>query len=148
MLVSQKDRYALRAIFELASRSGRGPVKVSDIANAQAIPPRFLEVILNELKQAGFVASRRGRRGGYLLVRDPAHLTVGEVMAFLHGPLEVARCDPDEPYGCPPGGHCVFETVWQKTADAIAHVFESITFRYLVEEERRRAQTYVPAYAI
>ena len=55
MLVTQKNRYALRAIFELAKRLNEGPVKIAEIAEAQAIPPRFLEVILNQLKKAGFV---------------------------------------------------------------------------------------------
>ena len=78
MLISQKDRYALRALFELAKRHGGRPIKVAEIAAAQAVPARFLEVILTELKQAGFVTSRRGRYGGYLLAREPADLTIGD----------------------------------------------------------------------
>ncbi len=70
MLVSQKSQYALRAVFELARRNGGLPVKIADIAEAQAIPQRFLEVIMNQLKQGGFVESRRGKRGGYLLARS------------------------------------------------------------------------------
>ena len=63
MLVSQKCQYALRALFELAKRNGEGPVKIAAIAKAQAIPPRFLEVILSQLKQGSFVESQRGSEG-------------------------------------------------------------------------------------
>jgi Rrf2 family protein len=149
MIVSQKDRYALRALFELAKRNGGEPVKVADIAAAQAIPPRFLEVILTELKGGGFVESRRGRNGGYLLARDPKELTVGDVMRFINGPLEIARCDPDDPHGCPPGGFCVFEPIWKKVQQGIRAEFDGTTFADLVEEEKkRRAEAYVPSYAI
>jgi len=77
MLVSQKAQYALRAVFELARRHGKGWVKISDIADTQAIPIRFLEVILGQMKQAGFVVSRRGTEGGYMLAVAPGELTVG-----------------------------------------------------------------------
>ena len=86
MQVSQK-KYTLRAIFELAKHKDQGPVKVADIAKVQAVPQRFLEVILSQLKQPGFVISRRGNDGGYTMVRDPAELTVGEVMDFIQGPI-------------------------------------------------------------
>ena len=76
MDVPQKTRYALRAIFELAKYYGQGPVKVINIANAQATPPRFLEVILNQLKRTGLVDSKRGKDGGYFLLRSPGKLTV------------------------------------------------------------------------
>ncbi len=79
MLVSQKCQYALRAIFELAKRTGQGPVKIAEIAEAQAIPVRFLEVILSQLKQGRFAVSQRGSEGGYQLARPPQELTVGEI---------------------------------------------------------------------
>ena len=63
MYVSQKCQYALRAIFELCQHRERTPVRTADIAEAQAIPPKFLELILGELRQGGFVESRRGARG-------------------------------------------------------------------------------------
>ena len=94
-MVSQKCQYALRAVFELAKRHGRGPVRIGAVAKAQAIPPRFLEVILNQLKQAGFVESRRGNEGGYLLARAPERLTVGEIVRFVEGPIRPVTCTPD-----------------------------------------------------
>ena len=65
MMLTQKCQYAMRAVFELAKREGRGPVKINEIAEAQAIPQRFLENILNQLRQGGVVESRRGKEGGW-----------------------------------------------------------------------------------
>ena len=77
MFVSQKCQYTLRAMFELAKRRGAGPVTVAEIAQAQAIPPRFLEVILQGLRTAGRVQSQRGTGGGYVLAGPPDTVTVG-----------------------------------------------------------------------
>ena len=87
MQLSQKCQYAIRAVFQLAKEHGGGPIKIADVAEAQAIPPRFLELILGELKQGGFTESRRGKRGGYLLARPPAQITVGDIIRFVEGPL-------------------------------------------------------------
>jgi len=74
MLITKRNQYALKAIFELAKHSGEGPRKISDIAQAQAIPVKFLEVILNQLKGSGLVESKRGFYGGYFLARQPNKL--------------------------------------------------------------------------
>lgn len=141
MLVSQKDRYALRAVFELARQNGRGPVKVAEIATAQSIPPRFLEVILNELKQTGFVASRRGKRGGYLLTANPDELTVGDVMGFLEGPVDIAPTNGSD-------GDGVLAPVWDRVQRAISDIYCTTTFADLVEQERLKMGLRVPTYAI
>src|SRR5512140_2347611 len=80
MNMSIKGEYALQAIFDLASQRQGEPVRIADIARRQKIPQKFLELILAGLKQAGFVESRRGAEGGYLLARPPESLTVGEVL--------------------------------------------------------------------
>ena len=71
MGLSRKCQYALRALFELARRSNKGPARSADIAKAQGIPPNFLELILKELRQADWVRSFRGVRGGYVLAIAP-----------------------------------------------------------------------------
>src|SRR5579871_4568957 len=86
MNISVKGEYALQAIFDLASQRAGEPVKIADIARRQKIPQKFLELILAGLKQAGFVESRRGAEGGYLLARPAESLTVGEVLRFVEGP--------------------------------------------------------------
>src|ERR1700757_868025 len=86
MNISVKGEYALQAIFDLASQRPGEPIKIADIARRQRIPQKFLELILAGLKQGGFVESRRGAEGGYLLARPPESLTVGEVLRFVEGP--------------------------------------------------------------
>ena len=149
MLISQKCQYALRAIFELSKRNGGGPVKIADIAEAQAIPVRFLEVILSQLKQGGFVSSRRGSRGGYSLARSPAELTVGEIIRFVEGPLGPVVCAMGRTHSeCRLYGNCVFLSMWEKVRNAISNVYDTTTFRDLVNEEAQSRQRYVPSYDI
>src|SRR5215472_10151409 len=88
MNIPVKAEYALQAILDLASQKTGDPVKIADIARRQKIPQKFLELILVGLKQAGFVESRRGAEGGYLLARPADVLTVGEVLRAMEGPQE------------------------------------------------------------
>ncbi|MFQ6098206.1 MAG: RrF2 family transcriptional regulator [Armatimonadota bacterium] len=149
MLVSQKCQYALRAMFELARRQGRGPVKIADIARAQDIPKRFLEVILGELKHAGFVTSQRGNEGGYLLARAPHEVTVGDVVRFVQGPIGPVKCIVgDAKPTCRLYRNCVFLPMWEKVGRAIAEVYDSTTFQHLVDQAAQSAAEYVPEYAI
>jgi Rrf2 family protein len=95
--IGAKTDYALRAALELAAASGDRPVKAETIANAQQIPPRFLEKILNDLRRAGLVESRRGVDGGHLLARPADEITVGDVIRAIDGPLaNVAGKRPHE----------------------------------------------------
>ena len=144
--ISQKCKYALRAIFELALRDSPEPVKIQDIASAQAIPPRFLEIILSELKHGGFVQSRRGNNGGYMLARPANDIAVGEVIGFIQG---AAR------QGVQPGrrrtdlmGDYIFSNLWQKVTNAVADIYNSTTFADLVQQELTQRKKYVPDYAI
>ena len=93
MKISKRCQYGLKAVFELSRRDFGQPVKVHEIAAAQNIPGRFLEVILNQLKHAGFVESRRGSVGGYMLARSAEELTVGEVIEAIEGPVSVVVDD-------------------------------------------------------
>ena len=149
MNVSQKCQYALRAIFELAKRKDQAPVKIAEIADVQAIPVRFLEVILSQLKQGQFVSSQRGNRGGYMLARSPAELTVGEVMQFMQGPVGPVDCvvggSKDK---CPLYGDCAFLPMWTKVAEAISDIYDNTTFLDLVEQEKQKNKERVPRYSI
>ena len=149
MLITQKCQYALRAVFELSRRDSRRPAKISEIAEAQAIPARFLEVILSQLKQAGFVKSQRGNKGGYSLIRSPGELTVGEVIRFMQGSVGPVEClasgSKDK---CPFYGDCVFLPMWEKARDAILGVYDNTTFQNLVDHERQKAGKFALCYAI
>jgi Rrf2 family cysteine metabolism transcriptional repressor len=149
MQVTQKCQYALRAVFELAKRVGQGPVKIAEIADVQAIPPRFLEVILSQLKQAGFVESQRGRDGGYVLVRPAAELTVGDVMRFMQGPIGPVDCVlKQQDCKCPLYGGCVFLPMWQRAQRAMSAVYDTTTFDDLMSDETAAGEEYKPCYSI
>ncbi|MBM3300967.1 MAG: Rrf2 family transcriptional regulator [Deltaproteobacteria bacterium] len=142
MPISQKTQYAVRAVFELAKRRGTGATKISDIAEAQAIPQRFLENILNQLKGGGFVESVRGKDGGYLLVREPKDVTVGEILRFIEGPFSPVECrvGGKKKDSCPMAGRCPFRSLWDKAEQALAQVYNGTTFGELVIEEAEEAR--------
>ena len=92
MYVSQRCQYTLRALFELAKRQGSTPVTAAEIAESQAIPPRFLELILQGLRGKGIVDSRRGNQGGYVLTVAPESISVGDIIRTVDGWLAPVEC--------------------------------------------------------
>jgi Rrf2 family transcriptional regulator, cysteine metabolism repressor len=150
MLLSQKCQYAFRATFELARRHGTGqPISVAEIAQAQAIPPRFLEQILGELRHGGFVTSTRGSQGGYALAIAPEALTVGDIIRFVEGPLAPVQCvsripDPE----CGLKDNCLFIGFWQRAASALEQVYNGTTFQDLVDQSKAQAATEAVNFSI
>jgi Rrf2 family protein len=133
MLISKKHQYALRAIYELAKQYGGGPVKISYIAEIQAIPERFLEVILGQLKKSGFVASKRGYKGGYMLVTPPGQLSVGALMCYLQKDVGITQCmAPTAESNCPFQGDCAFFPMLKKVKEAIFNVYNETTIQDLL----------------
>jgi Rrf2 family protein len=138
MFLTQRNQYALRAIVELAKRVGAGPVKVSEIAAAQAIPRRFLEVILGHLKGSGLVAAKRGYHGGYMLLRAPQEITVGSVIRYLQGEPDAKDCrDCLLNMQCPTFEDCTFASLWNRVNDAVFGIFDETTIQDLVEGEKK-----------
>ena len=149
MLLSQKTQYALRAVYELGLRYGEGPVKISAIAAAQDIPRKFLELILQELKQGGFAVSRRGKAGGYMLRCSPADVTVGQILRFMEGPFGPVTClAVDDMESCDLRGRCVFLPMWARAERAVSEIYDQTSLQDLVSEERERNGLYVPRYEI
>lgn len=91
MKLSNKGRYALRALFDIAFFNDGRPTQVKDIAERQGIPPRFLEQIFQDLKRAGLVGSKRGPQGGYSLLRPPLEITLGDVLRVTEGPITLVE---------------------------------------------------------
>ena len=96
MRVSAKVDYAVRAGAELAAAAGEGPVKGDHIATAQKIPLKFLENILLDLKHAGLVQSQRGAEGGYWLAKEPAEISLADVIRAVEGPIANVRGERPE----------------------------------------------------
>ncbi len=149
MNLSQKCQYAVRAVLELAKHYGQGPVAISQIAANQAIPQRFLENILNELRPTGLIESRRGIQGGYLLARDPATISVGEIIRLVEGPLDPVKCMTDKKSpSCPLKDNCSLIHLWSRAKAAVEEVYDNANFRDLVEEERKLSRSTVIDYCI
>jgi Rrf2 family cysteine metabolism transcriptional repressor len=125
MTISVKAEYALQAIFDLASQRPGEPVKIADIARRQKIPQKFLELILVGLKQAGFVESRRGAEGGYLLARPADSLTVGEVLRSMEG-AQPGKGRPRRRVETP------FSDMWQRVDSAVGEILDKTSFADLV----------------
>ena len=141
----KKDQYALRAIYELAKQKGKGPIKVAEIAHAQHIPQRFLEVILNQLKGSGLIASKRGFTGGYILVRTPAEITVGDIFHFMQGGRRGLFCEAgeDEEH-CRLYGNCCLAPFWQRVQETVYRICDETTIQDLLDNEQ---STMEPAAA-
>ena len=136
MYLTQRNQYALRAIVELARRVGMGPVKVSEIAKAQAIPLRFLEVILGQLKGSGLVDAKRGYYGGYFLLRQPEDITVGSVVRFLQGEPDLKECQSCiSNRQCPFENNCAFASLWCRVNEAVFNIYDETTIKDLVPDE-------------
>ena len=149
MNLSQKCQYAVRAVLELAKQYGRGPVAISQIAASQAIPQRFLENILNDLKPTGLIESRRGMQGGYLLAREPATVTVGEVIRFVEGPLDPVKCIGDLNVSCCPlKESCALIHLWNRAKAAVENVYDGVSFQDLVEQEKQLSKSAPMDYSI
>src|ERR1051325_9517279 len=120
MNISVKGEYALQALFDLATQTPGEPIKIADVARRQKIPQKFLELILAGLKQGGFVESRRGAEGGYLLARSPESISVGEVLRFVEGTAgkSRARRKTETP----------FTAMWQDVDRAVAQIVDRTTF--------------------
>ena len=145
MLVTQKKQYALRAIFELAKHQPDAPLKTVVIAEAQAIPVRFLEVIMGQLKRAGLVNSKRGFAGGYSLQRPAEKITVGDIFRALEGTAHTGACMACTAKGdCPFFGNCVFMGLWNQAQGAVDAVYDQTTIQMLVDQERAHADDHSP----
>jgi Rrf2 family protein len=137
MHVSQKSQYTLRALFELAKHYGGKPLSAAEIAQAQAIPERFLEVILQGLRNDGMVQSRRGNGGGYVLAVSPSETTVGDILRAVDGSLAPVRCAvgrTDE--HCRLRGGCAFAGVWRRAQKAVEEVYDNTSLQDLIDDER------------
>ncbi len=139
MKLSTKGRYGLRALIDLAQYSGEAPVSITSISARQELSERYLEQLMSMLKKAGLVKSIRGAGGGYVLAKDMAEISVGDVLRALEGSLEPVECAGLEPDGgCKAADYCVTKYVWQRINDSISRTVDEIRLDQLVEESRKR----------
>jgi Rrf2 family transcriptional regulator, cysteine metabolism repressor len=127
--ISTKGEYASRAMLELSLRQEEGALHIKAISAAQDIPERFLEQILLLLKRAGYLRSRKGPHGGYVLAKPPEKITVAEVIRVMDGPLAPIDCVSVTAHQvCPHEATCGLKGLWKETRDAVAAIMERTTF--------------------
>lgn len=142
MKITYKGDYALKAVLDLALHYGN-LVTIQDMARRLDIPLKFLEQILLDLKRAGFVESRRGKIGGYLLAKPPAKIKLKEVLSFMEGQIEPIACIAKNYDGCNDMSTCVFRDIWRQIAEATSHILNNITFEDLVKKSKVLNSTLV-----
>lgn len=129
-MLSQKTRYAIRAMQHLADCYGQGPVQLGTIAEAQNIPAKFLTVILSELARAGLVESQRGREGGYWLAIPPIDITYGDLIRHMRGSLALVPCASryahEKCKNCLEEGQCRTRALMLDVRDRTAQILDGI----------------------
>ncbi len=125
-MISQKAKYAFKALIHLAARRGE-TVQIDEIAQATEVPRKFLEHILLDLKGQGLITSRRGRLGGYAMLKAPGDITVGDVLRLIDGPIAPLACISARAYrrcdDCPDEAACgvrhLFSGVYSSILEAV-----------------------------
>ena len=125
MRVSKKTDYALRALFTLVEHYGNAPIPIRELARRNDVPKRFLEQIMLDLKTQGWVESQAGLRGGYMLAKSPAKITMGEVVRYFDGILAPIDCVSLSGYKrCSQEPVCRFRRVFLDARNSIADIMD------------------------
>jgi Rrf2 family protein len=140
-VLSRKTKYGLKALLVLAEEYGKGPVQISELAERGATPRKFLETILVSMKTHGFVDSKKGKAGGYVLARTPDAISVAEVVRVLEGPLALLPCASLTAYrkcdDCLDERRCGIRLVMSEVRDATARILDATTLAGILERVRR-----------
>lgn len=143
MKLSKRGEYALRALIDLgvAAELGRPIVQVSEFAEKEKLPTKFLEQIFTQLKAGGFVTTTRGKLGGYSLGKPARRIKFGQVIRLIEGPLAPIACvslTAYEPCTCPDEAHCGLRMLMLDVRNAIAKVLDRYTLAEIVEITLRK----------
>ena len=137
-MVSRKGKYAIRSALYLARHHGKGPITVEAISRAEGISHKFLETIMQELKNGGLLHSHRGKRGGYTLRQSPQKITIGRILRLIDGPLAPVRCVSATAYApcpdCPNEKSCNIRLVMKEVREAISRVLDIKTLEQTLRD--------------
>lgn len=130
-MLSQRTRYTIRALQHLADRHGDGPIQLTDIAESQNIPPKFLTVILSEMSREGLVSTLRGREGGYWLALAPVDISYGDIVRLTRGSLALVPCASrfahEKCRNCVPEEECKMHRIMLRVRDETANILDGIS---------------------
>ena len=150
-MITQKMKYALKALIELAAeRAGKGqPLRIEEIAKRSGTPKRFLEHILLEIRNAGFIASVRGRHGGYHLIKGPREVSLSELMRLIDGPIAPLPCLSRRAYqrcdDCSDEASCQLRRVFGEVFWSYLILVDSLTLADLLEPVTGVATDLLPS---
>ena len=138
MKVSTKSRYGVAAMMDIAQHFGQGPVALRSVAERQQVSEHYLEQLMSNLRNAGFVRSVRGAQGGYVLAKNPTDITVGDIVRAMEGPIAPVDCllaekGHDNPY-CNKSKDCIRRNIWLKMGESISETLDSISLESLCKE--------------
>ena len=149
-MLSKKTKYGLQALLLLSREYGQGPLQISDLAERERIPKKFLEFILLQLKNGGILLSRKGKGGGYLLAKPPAEISIGHAIRILEGPLAPVSCVSETVYQrcteCHDEATCGIRLVMKDVRNAMALILDNTTLKSMLqrsEDEQRKLQGVV-----
>ncbi len=141
-MISQRARYAFKALIALARADKQAGMQIRDIALQEQIPRKFLEQILLTLKAGGLISSRRGREGGYALLKDPQQISLGAVLRMIDGPIAPLPCLSRTAYrkcnDCPTEDLCAVRAGFAEAYDASLRVLESTTITQAIQTTDRK----------
>ena len=136
--LSKRTQYSLRALYALTRHYGEGPVLITSLAQDETIPKKFLEQILLALKGGGFVASKKGKGGGYVLAQAPEKITLGSVIRAIEGPLAPLPCASETRFRkcdeCIDIQTCGTRIVMRRVRDAMAAILDETTLAMVCGE--------------
>jgi Rrf2 family cysteine metabolism transcriptional repressor len=147
MKISTKARYGARAMLELASHYGKGPVDLKEIAKKEDISLKYLEQVIIPLRTAGLVKAIRGSKGGYSLAKPPSEIWLNDLVEILEGPLDLIEC-LHNPNTCRKVQTCVTRDIWKDVQEAIYRVFHSITLEDMLNRKEEKEGLISPMYEI
>lgn len=136
MKLSTRGRYAVSAMFDLASHAEDVPISAAAISKSQRIPLSYLEQILLKLKKGGLVKTTKGPSGGYKLAKLPHRISIGDIIKAADGPIALADCLPHGSR-CPKSGCCSTKSLWARLSDKVSKVFESTSLADLCKEKNK-----------
>lgn len=143
MKLSKRGEYALRSLINLgiAAKVGRKLVRVTELAKAEDLPIKFLEQVIQQLREAGYVESTRGKHGGYRLAKPADHIPIGAIVRLIDGPLAPIGCVSQtayEPCNCPDEAHCGLRMLMLDVRNAIAGILDRYTLADVVDVTTRK----------
>lgn len=140
-MLSKKSKYAIIALIHLAKRFGEGPIMIGSIAEEENIPKKFLEGILYELKNSGVVNSRRGKSGGYYLIKKPQEVHLAQIMRLFDGPIALIPCVTYQYYEpcpeCKDEKTCPIRNVFKDVRDAAVKILKKATLAEMIRIEKQ-----------